>query len=59
MNEPLCADCLCRVCALNVCTDNYNSSVGKYDECQGCENCTGVIDLPSDCPREMFVLDEE
>lgn len=45
--QPICGDCLCRVCARNKCTDNYNHACDK--ECEGCDGCTGVVDTPDDC----------
>ena len=57
MNGLTCADCLCRVCARNECTDNSNPLV-SYQDCVGCNGCTGVIDLPENCERDGFVPDE-
>lgn len=57
MSEYTCADCLCRVCARNECTDNYSKDV-PYQDCLGCNGCTGPIDLLKDCPREEFVPDD-
>lgn len=56
--NPGCAECLCRVCARNECTDNYNSKVSEYEKCSGCSNCTGSVELEKDCPRDDFVPDE-
>ena len=55
--EYVCADCLCRVCARNECGDNYNPGIDN--DCLGCNGCTGTIDLPTDCPKEAFVPDED
>lgn len=55
--EYVCADCLCRVCARNECTDNYSPGIDQ--DCLGCNGCIGTVDLPEDCPREEFVPDEE
>jgi hypothetical protein len=49
--HPCCGDCLCRVCAKNVC--------GSGSGCEGCNNCTGVVDTEEDCVNGMFELDED
>ena len=33
-----CGDCLCRFCARNSYTDNYNLDV-SYADCEPCEHC--------------------
>lgn len=53
--DPGCADCLCRVCARNECTDNYSETCDH--DCLGCNRCTGPVVLEDDCPREEFVPD--
>ena len=49
--EPCCGDCLCRVCAKNVC--------GCGSECEGCNNCTGVVETEEDCVNGMYEFDED
>lgn len=49
--EIYCGDCLCRVCANNVC--------GSGTLCSGCNDCDGIVDKETDCPTNSFVLDEE
>lgn len=49
--HPHCGDCLCRVCANNVC--------GCGTECEGCNNCTGVVETEKDCVNGMFKFDED
>ena len=49
--EPRCGDCLCRVCAKNVC--------GSGSGCEGCNNCTGVVETEEDCVNGMYEFDED
>lgn len=55
-----CGDCLCRFCARNSYTDNYNLDV-SYADCEPCEHCyigeTLLIESELDCPD--FAPDEE
>ena len=43
--EKYCGDCLCRVCARNVCVAPEHEFYG----CLGCNSCTGVVEYESDC----------
>ena len=49
--HPCCGDCLCRVCAKNVC--------GSGSGCEGCNNCTGVVETEEDCVNGMYEFDED
>ena len=49
--HPCCGDCLCRVCAKNVC--------GSGSGCEGCNNCTGIVDTEEDCVNGMYEFDED
>lgn len=49
--HPRCGDCLCRVCAKNVC--------GSGSGCEGCNNCTGVVETEEDCVNGMYEFDED
>ena len=57
INNPQCGECLCRVCARNEASDNYNA-LCEHD-CYRCNDCKGVVvDTEEDCPRGEFVPDE-
>ena len=49
--HPCCGDCLCRVCAKNVC--------GSGSGCEGCNNCTGIVETEEDCVNGMYEFDED
>lgn len=57
INNQQCGECLCRVCARNEASDNYNA-LCEHD-CYMCNDCKGIIvDIEEDCPRGEFVPDE-
>lgn len=58
LKEFLCGDCLCRVCARNITTDNTNRAV-PYPDCEGCNACDGAVVDSDDCPRSAFVPDDD
>lgn len=48
---PRCIDCLCRVCIHNICGEGSDTREGC---CEGCNNCTGVVETEEDCVRSMY-----
>lgn len=52
-----CADCLCRVCARNVCNDSVNESLDEKDAtCCACDFCDihkEVIETEEDCDKYL------
>lgn len=53
-----CANCLCRVCARNVCNDSYNQQLETdFSRCEcNCRIGDAVIETEDDCP--IFLPDE-
>ena len=52
-----CSDCLCRVCARNVCNDSVNESLDEKDAtCCACDFCDihkEVIETEEDCDKYL------
>lgn len=58
-SDESCADCLCRVCARNICNDSFNKKVENGKTCT-CANCCIGDWYPSnskDC--DQFLPDED
>lgn len=51
-----CGNCLCRVCARNQDNDG-ECPIGE--ECLGCEECTGTVEMEEDCINPDGFLQDE
>ena len=44
-----CADCLCRVCARNICNDSQNKNLGEKTCTCNCDVFNELIETEEDC----------
>lgn len=44
-----CADCLCRVCARNICNDSQNENLGEKTCTCNCDVFNELIETEEDC----------
>lgn len=58
-SDESCADCLCRVCARNVCNDSFNKKVENGRTCTCIDCCIGdwYPSISEDCTE--FLPDED
>lgn len=57
LSDRDCADCLCRVCARNVCNDSQNKNLEEKTCSCNCDVFNEIIETEDDCPS--FLPDEE
>ena len=52
-----CADCLCRVCARNICNDSHNKNLERKTCTCNCDVFNEIVDTEEDC--NIFLPDED
>lgn len=57
LSDRDCADCLCRVCARNVCNDSQNKNLEEKTCSCNYDVFNEIIETEDDCPS--FLPDEE